>query len=230
MLEDLSTVLAATTASADRSDYLREIVDANCLRKPTASTRRQSAQRLSELYALDRSVLLFRVFRRLWDLDRTGHPLLALLIALARDPLLVATADSVISLAPGAEYQRDPARHALLQVAGGRFNADILEKVLRNAASSWAQSGHLEGRTFKKRRRVTPTAYAATFALYLAYHAGFRGKSLFSSGWFAALDCSPAQAEDIATDAKRIGLFDMRVSGDIVDLRMERLDPLARRG
>jgi hypothetical protein len=41
--------------------------------------------------------------------------------------------------------------------------------VCRNAASSWAQSGHLEGRTFKKRRKVVAPPATAAFAIYLDY-------------------------------------------------------------
>ena len=229
MLVDLTSLMRVTTSAAGRLDYMAAITEGNCLGKSTASTKRQSAQRLSELYALDPSVVIFRVFRRLWDGDPASRPLLALLTALARDPLLMATAGSVISLPPDAEYQREPARQALLDAVGDRFNASILDKVLRNAASSWSQSGHLEGRTFKKRKKVTASAYAATFALYLAYQVGFRGQDIFSSGWFAVLDCSPARAEDLAMDAKRIGLIDMRTSSNVVDLRLDRLDPLARR-
>jgi hypothetical protein len=229
MFEDLAAVMAATASSSCRRDYLLAITEGNCLGKPTAATRRLSAQRLSELYALDPSVLVFRVFRKLWDLDGAGRSLLALLLAIARDPLLAATGNSVVPLPPGAEYQREPGRQALLHAAGDRFNASILDKVLRNTASSWTQSGHLEGRTFKKRTRVAASVYSATFGLYLAHLVGFRGRDIFASGWFAVLDCSPAQAMELAVEAKRIGLIDMRVGSDVIDLRLDRLDPLARR-
>ncbi|MEW6166675.1 MAG: hypothetical protein AB1651_03110 [Pseudomonadota bacterium] len=230
MADDLTSVLAGTAASARRADYVAAITDANCLGKPTASTRRLSAQRLSELYGLDPDIPLFRVFRRLWELDSKGRTLLALLLAIARDPLLAATAAPILSLAPGAELQRDLARQALRLVAGERFNPNILDKVLRNAASSWTQSGHLEGRTFKKRRLVEPTVATATYALYLSHVTGFRGPELFSSGWFAVLDCTPGRARELVLEAKRLGLIDLRIAGDVVDLKLDRLDPQLLRG
>ena len=58
---------------------------------------------------------------------------------------------------------------------------------------------------------------------------GFRGPQLFSSGWLRVLDCTPTSARDMAVEAKRIGLIDLRVSGEIVDLVLDRLDPLAKR-
>jgi len=43
------------------------------------------------------------------------------------------------------------------------------------------------------------------------------------------LDCSPAAARDLAVEAKRIGLIDLRIAGDVVDLVLDRLDPLEGR-
>ena len=57
---------------ASRADYVAAIVEHNCLGKPTSATRVLSAQRLSELYALDPDVPLFRIMRNLWRLDERG--------------------------------------------------------------------------------------------------------------------------------------------------------------
>lgn len=225
MLEDLAAVLGATPSDARRPHYVAAITESNCLGKPTVSTRRLSAQRLSELYILDPTLPLFRVFRRLWEQDRNkeGRKLLAILLAIGRDPLLAATAESVVSLPEGAEYQRDASRRALKLLTGERFNDSILDKVLRNTASSWTQSGHLQGRTFKKRCAVQATVHAAVFALYLSYLTGFRGAELFSSGWFRVLDCTPGHAQSLALEAKRLSLIDLRIAGQVVDLKLDRL-------
>jgi hypothetical protein len=116
-------------------------------------------------------------------------------------------------------------KSALRSVVGNRLNDSTLEKVCRNAASTWAQSGHLEGRTFKKRRIVLPTPQAVAYALYLAHAAGFRGAEIFSCAWLRVLDCDPSRARQLALDAKRIGLLDLRMAGDVVELNLARLDP-----
>ena len=54
---------------------------------------------------------------------------------------------------------------------------------------------------------------------------GFRGASLFATGWVSLLDCTPVAARDLAIEAKRIGLIDLRIAGDVVDLALDRLDP-----
>ncbi|WP_086466637.1 MULTISPECIES: hypothetical protein [Alphaproteobacteria] len=229
MLAELEAVLDAAPEAGKRADYAAAIIEGNCLSKATAATRRLSNQRLGELYGLDRDLPLFRVLRRLWSLDPDSRPLLALLAAIARDPLLAATCTAVIPLPPGAELQREPMKAALRASVEDRLNESILEKVCRNAASSWTQSGHLEGRTFKKRRLVRAIPVAVAFALYLAYAAGYRGADLFSSGWLQLLDCDPGQARQLALEAKRIGLIDLRMAGDVVELNVARLDPAATR-
>ncbi len=228
MLAELSAVLGATEPNSQRDDYTTAIVDGNCLAKPTTATRRLTNQRLGELYALDPSVPIFRILRNLWTIDESGRPLLALLAALARDPLLRATAPAVLSVPAGGELRRDPIRDALRRAVGERLNDSTLGKVVRNASSSWTQSGHLTGRTHKTRQLVKATPGSLAFGLYLGYSVGFRGEELLASRWVAVLDCTLASARDLALDAKRQGLIDLRVAGDVWDLRLERLDPWKR--
>ena len=225
MLHELTAVLAAVPFNGKPDDYLAAIVEENCLGKQTVSTRRLTLQRLRELYALDPAVPLFRILRRLWELDEHGRPLSALLTSLARDPLLLATADVVLSLVEGAEFQRTAMREALAGAVGDRLNESTLNKVVRNAASSWTQSGHMEGRTFKFRRLVRPTPATVAFALYLAHAAGLAVEESLASGWIKVLDCSASAALELAASAKRLGLIDLRMAGDVIDLNLDRLDP-----
>lgn len=229
MFDEIEQVLAAAPGDGFRQDYANAIIDGNCLAKATAATRRLTNQRLGELYGLDPSVPMFRVLRRLWEVDPDSHRLLALMISIARDPLLAATAPSIIFLPLDAEFHRDTMKMALRAVVGQRLNDSTLDKVCRNAASTWAQSGHLEGRTFKRRRPVRPTPVATAFAIYLAYMAGFRGADIFSSAWLRVIDCTPSHARDLALEAKRIGLIDLRMAGDVIELDLSRLDPTTAR-
>jgi len=100
MLTELEAVLSAAPGPVDRAAYAAATIEGNCLEKPTASTRRISNQRLAELYALDPFVVIFRVLRKLWGVDAQARPLLATLVALARDPLFMASAASVLSQRP----------------------------------------------------------------------------------------------------------------------------------
>jgi hypothetical protein len=225
MLDELRATLADTPEDAPRAAYVAAIVEHNCLGKPTSATRVLSAQRLSELYALDPDVPLFRIMRSLWRLAERDRPLLALLVALARDPLLAATASAVIPLKAGDEFARGPMRQALRDAVGSRLNDATLDKVARNAASSWSQAGHLTGRTFKVRRLVQPTFATVALAMLLAYTCGSRGEALLDSDWLKVIDCQTSQARALAIDAKRHGLIDLRMAGEVLDVDFDRLDP-----
>jgi hypothetical protein len=223
MLDELRAVLAHCQPDAIRDDYLTAIHEDNCLGKRTVATRKLSSQRLSELYGLDPRVPLFQVMRRCWYADREGQAVLALLLALARDPLLRVTAPSVLRLRSGEELMRQHMADALNRMVGSRLNESTLNKVVRNAASSWTQSRHLKGRVRKVRQSVSPTAVTAAFALLLGYLAGTRGAALFETFWARVLDAPPGELMHLATDAKRLGFLDMSQSGDVIDLGFSRL-------
>ncbi|WP_141223924.1 hypothetical protein [Granulicella pectinivorans] len=225
MFTELDALIRVVPEGAAKQDYADAVVSHNCLRKATTATRRLTLQRLTELYGLDPKLPIFRVLRRLWDAEPSSGPLLSLLTALARDPLLLATAQVILPLNEGVEMPRKLMTESLRSAVGTRLSDATLDKVVRNAASSWSQAGHLRGRTFKVREKVTPTPRLVAFALYLGTGAGLRGDDLLTSGWIKTLDCPPSQALDLAIEAKKLGLLDLRVAGDVFDLSLSRLDP-----
>jgi len=218
MFEELSILLRVSQPSFNRGEYRKVIVQENCLGKRTVSTRKLSHQRLSELYGLDGDFLLFRVMRHLWKSDEGGRPLLALLLAMARDPLLRITAPAIIRLRPGEELSRQTFIDALNRGTGSRFNEAILDKIMRNAASSWTQSGHLQGRSRKTRHTVSPTPAVVSFALLLGYILGARGGLLFETLWARVLDTGRNELIHLAMDAKRAGYLNLKASGGVVEV------------
>lgn len=223
MLDELRAVLTRCRPDAARNDYFLAIIEDNCLGKRTAATRKLSCQRLSELYALDPETLLFRVVRRCWYADRDGQTVLALLLALARDPLLRATAPPILHMRPGEELARQQITDALSQAAGNRLSPSTLDKVVRNTSSSWTQSGHLKGRGRKVRQKVVPTPASTAYALLLGHLAGTRGAALFETLWAQVLDAPPGELMHLAADARRVGFLDMRQSGGVIDVSFSRL-------
>ena len=218
MLDELSTLLESLPAEAGRADYLAAIIEDNALGKQTAATRKLTAQRLSELYVLDPNVALFRVLRRFWQDDAAGRPVLALLCSLARDPLLRATAEPILAMTSGEELSRQKITDAIRAAAGDRLNDATLDKVVRNVSSSWAQSGHLQGRVRKFRQLVRPTPLATAYALMLGYLEGLRGGRLFETNWTRVLDASPAELRNVATEAKRLSGLDLKAAGDVIEV------------
>ena len=230
MLEDMTHLLAATGVAATRADYVCAVIEDNCLGKRTVATRRLSLQRLTELYGLDRRLLLFRGLRGLWERHESSRPLLALLLALARDPLLRETATAVLRTPYCHEFARQPMTEAVCQVAGDRLNEAILDKVVRNASSSWTQSGHLRGRSRKTRQRVRATPAATAYALLLGFGCGSRGRFLFETPWCSTLDATAGELLDLAAAARALGLLDMKQSGSIIEVSFAAMLAGPRRG
>jgi hypothetical protein len=216
MFQELSLLFHACDLACRRDDYMTAIVEDNCLAKQTLSTRQISAQRMRELYGLDPGILIFQKMRHLWEIDEIGRPLLAILTCLARDPILRVTAGPILHLNPGKELRRQKMTEVLSESLQERLNESTIDKVVRNASSSWTQSGHLKGRMRKVRQRVSPTPVVATFSLLLGYFLGYRGESLFETFWTQIVDMPKAQAMELAVDAKRLGLLEMTQAGGVV--------------
>ena len=218
MLAELSQLLEAVPGEASHQDYVDAVMHDNCLGKRTAANRKLTLQRLTELHGLDARLFLFRALRDLWRRHEPSRPLLALLLALARDPLLRATAGAVANTPFGHEFGRQAMKDALSDTAGDRLNEETLDKVVRNASSSWTQSGHLRGRGRKIRQRVEAPPAAAAYALLLGFAVGRRGRLLFETPWVAVLDSTPSLLIDLAVEAKRFGLLDLKQSGRMIEV------------
>ncbi len=218
MIEDLRGLLERTPPEASLADFRRVIVDENLLNKKTESTRRETLRRLRELYALDVETMVFRVLQTYWRQDPAGRPLLALLVALARDPLLRISAAVILNSRPGSEIPVSLFDDALARAMPGHFGPKIQAATARHIASSWEQSGHLTGRLRKTRLAVRPTPWAVTLALFLGYLAGERGEYLVSSQWLLLLDVRPGEAGEHISAAHRLGLLNFFRSGSVVQI------------
>lgn len=218
MLPELSRLMAACPATAGIDDYGAAILNDNVLLKRSESGRRRSLRYLRELYVLDSRSVLFRGLRDLWYVDDQAHPLLALECAVARDPLLRATSKVVLSSPAGTELTGRDLAQAVSQAFPDRYNEAVLNKIGRNAASSWTQSGHLKGRSRKVRATATCTSAAVAYALMLGHLDDARGLGLLTTVWGQALDTTDHVILDQAQDASRRGWIDLRRAGNVIDV------------
>src|SRR5690606_2863750 len=107
MLDDLRVLLAHTPTQATRADYATAIVENNVLGKPTRKSRELALRHLGVLYGLDLANPVFRTLRHLWLRNEAAQPMLALAVALARDPLLRSTQSFVLGQAHGTPVPRE---------------------------------------------------------------------------------------------------------------------------
>jgi hypothetical protein len=218
MLSELQLLLAACPAVATYPDYCAVILEENALLKQTATTRRRSLWALRELYGLDRQFLIFRALRDLWEISMEAQPLLACLCAVARDPLLRSSSKVILEAQPGTVVASDALAASVAASFPGRLNPNILDKVGRNAASSWTQSGHLIGRQTKLRLQIQSSPATVAYALLLGYLCDVRGDLLFETLWARLLDAPASLLYDYALAAHQQGWLEFRRSGDVTEV------------
>lgn len=219
MLAELEALLHAAPESAAKNDFARQVVDANLLGKRTVKSRKLTVRHLTGLYGLDDRLCLFRVFRRLWLQDAHARPVLALTLALARDPLLRMSCPLVLSKQPDEPLDRWEVENVLNQAEPGRFSAASLKSFAQNINSSWTQAGFLRGRARKVRASpaVTPTNLA--FALFLGYLEGLRAQRLFTGDRVRLISNLQDDLIVLAQSASRRGLLVFLNTGGVMEVR-----------
>lgn len=218
MLTELDTVLAAVPLGSGVAGYREAILQRNVLGKTTDSTRQKSLRHLRELYALDKARPIFGLLRKLHAIDAESLPLLAVQAAWARDPLFRATTQPIMDASEGERVETASLAQALEAAFPGQYSDMNYNKIARNTASSWTQSGHLAGRVKKTRQRVKPTAVAVTMALFLGDVAGYHGAAVFSNPWCRLLDLDSDRARAMGFEAHRVGLLNLRAVSEVVEL------------
>jgi hypothetical protein len=224
MLSELRMLLDAVPAQARRADYRITVVDDNVLLKPTTRTRKKTFELLGQLYGLDPSITLFRAMRDLWaEAGQSGQPLLAVLCALARDPSFRATLPVILGATEGSVVVPEQLMEAVVRRYPDRFNPTTLQALGQHAASSWQQSGHLQGHVRKLRVHAAATPGATTYALLLGHLAGKRGEALFRTCWAAALDAPEYVLREHAAAASRRGWLEYRAAGEVTEITFHHL-------
>ncbi len=224
MLAELTAFLHAAHASPASASEL--VIEHNVLGKPTNSARKIALARLTGLYAITHPAPITAAQFALWLNDTEGRPLLALLTALARDPLLRGSAAAVLSAPQGTPIRWPNIAASLERQYPDRFSPKMLKSLAQNCASTWTQSGHLRGHINKVRTKARPTPAVAAFAAFLATICGFGGPALLDSPWLEILDLPAGERLSLLRQAEALGYARIRTAGDMLEIMVRQ--PLAQ--
>ncbi|MGD0452842.1 MAG: hypothetical protein ABSB69_04535, partial [Solirubrobacteraceae bacterium] len=225
MMGSLRRLLSLVPADAPPDAYRFAVMTENVLAKDTTSGREWAFRQLRRFYSLDPHSLLFRALRDVWEHDAAGQPLLALLCAIARDPVLRASSAVILAAEPGAVVGPSDLEPAIEAAFPGAYNENTRRTTAQKIASSWAQSGHLhaETPTRKVRVRVHPTPAVVAYALLLGDLQGARGHGLFTTLWARILDQPKSHLFDLAATASQNGILEFRNAGGVVEVTFHHL-------
>lgn len=214
--------LASLFASGQIDNPAGAIVGDNLLGKPSIRAREAALYRLHQLYGVGGKDPIWRVLQGLWNRESSERPLLALLTALARDPLLRDGASAVLDASLG-ERVRWPDIAATFEAANpARLSEKMAKSLAQNAASSWTQAGFLRGAVRKERVRSNPTPIVAAFAALLSSLCGFGGQRLLESRWMSVLDRPIEDRLALLRQAEGLGLARIRSAGDVLEIDVRR--------
>lgn len=216
MFDEIGLLLGTGARSA--TELVHAALVENVLGKSTKNSRNLTYRHMVSLYGFNTQPALTKVFMGLWKEDLAGRRLNCLLVALARDPLLRDTASAILGTPIGSQLHRQQVETTFNSAHPDRMSEKTVRSLARNCNASWTQSGHLEGRVKKIRRRVSPTPSNAALAALIATACGFGGPSILSSIWLQILDLNPDQALDCLRRAEGLGLAKIRAAGDVTEI------------
>jgi hypothetical protein len=224
LVASLQRLLGQVPAEAAPEAYRSAVMDDNVLAKQTFGGREWAFRQLRRFYGLDPRLLLFRALRDLWSDDTDGQPVLAVLCALARDPVLRASSAVIFATESGAGVGAADFDAAITDAFPGAYANSTRRTTAGNVASSWRQSGHLcVEKTRKTRCRAVCTPADVAYGLLLGHVQGVRGHALFETVWAQALDQPISHLFDLAATASQYGMLEFRHAGGVVEVTFREL-------
>ncbi|MBV5304384.1 MAG: hypothetical protein JZU70_09335 [Chlorobium sp.] len=223
MLNEMHLLVSSLPLTVSIPDFAKAIVDENILEKPTLSSRKMSLSHLVELYGLDQSKPLFRVF---WDFahaDGDSLPQLCVVCAYARDPQLRYSFEFVRNLHQGEVLSRIEMEQHLENGFPNRFSPAMKKSMAQNVNTSWTFSGHLEGKVKKIRRLPEPRPVSAAYAMFAGYLTGLRGTRLLDSPYASLVSSTRSQLQAALSLASAKGLLSLKQAAGIVEFDFSNL-------
>ncbi|MFT6909610.1 MAG: hypothetical protein ACJAS1_006333 [Oleiphilaceae bacterium] len=224
MIEELKELLFARDETATKQDYEDDIINFNILHKPTEKSRSLTFRHLVDLYGMSMDIPLFNVFRQWWELSEQAQPILALQLAVARDPILRNSASIILPLQLGEHLPREIVEQHLAHDDPDRFSPASLKSFAQNINGTWTQAGYLEGKAKKYRAQPKATYVNIAYALFLAHCHGLSGQRMFDSFWCQMLSQDKEHLFELAHRASLRGLINFKQISEVIEVTFPNIE------
>ena len=144
--------------------------------------------------------------------------MLALQLAVARDPLLRGSMDTILQHSPGEIITRNDIEAYLASDDPDRFSTASLTSFARNINGTWTQAGYLRGKTKKTRTQAKISFVNTAYALLLAQCQDLSGQRMFTSQWCKLLDQEQESLYHLAYTASLKGLISFKHASDVIEV------------
>ena len=218
MLKEITKSLQVLPEDAGPQEFKKAIEEENCLGMPTFSSRKKSLSHLVELYGLDPKKALFRVLRKVCKADPGALPISAMICTYGRDAQLRHSFKLIRSLQPGEVLKRERMEEFLEEGFPSRFSPAMKKSLAQNVNTTWTYSGHLEGRTVKKKSVPSPRPASTTYALFAGYLLGLRSQLLLGSEFAQLAGVDSHTALNHLAWATNQGWLRLRNAGGITEI------------
>jgi hypothetical protein len=224
MIEELKELLFAREETATKQDYEDDIINFNILHKPTEKSRSLTFRHLVDLYGMSMDIPLFNIFRQWWELSEQAQPILALQLAVARDPILRNSAGIILPLQLGEHLPREIVEQHLAHDDPDRFSPSSLKSYAQNINGTWTQAGYLEGKAKKYRAQPKATYVNIAYALFLAHCHGLSGQRMFDSFWCQMLSQDKEHLFELAHRASLRGLINFKQISEVIEVTFPNIE------
>ncbi|MGS2719338.1 hypothetical protein [Paraglaciecola aestuariivivens] len=224
MIKELKELLFACDENATKQGYEDDIVNFNILHKPTEKSRTLTFRHLVDLYGMSMDIPLFNIFRQWWELSEEAQPILALQLAVARDPILRNSANVILPLQLGEHLPREIVEQHLAHDDPDRFSPASLKSFAQNINGTWTQANYLEGKVKKYRTQPKATYVNIAYALFLAHCHGLSGQRMFDSFWCQMLSQDKEHLFELAHRASLRGLINFKQISEVIEVTFPNIE------
>ena len=122
-VEDVRLLFASSPPTLSYQDIRQSVIEDNILAKRTYTSRQTVLRCLREYYGLNPALPVYSALRFFWDYSTEEQPLLALLCAAARDPILRQSASLVLPWPQNTALPKAALEQALQTEFPSRYSA-----------------------------------------------------------------------------------------------------------